>query len=273
LTGSGVAGVAAEIRPGSAGYPSRVANRLARPATLYVLGNPGLLTASPAVAVAGARAAPPAALADAAAIGAECAKRGWMVVTGGARGVDAAAVEGALSAGGRALVVLAEGIEGGKARAMLRQYPAEGVAVVSQFAPRAAWKSWQAMVRNGLILAFADALVAVAFGESGERAASPGTASKQALSGTLDAVVKATGVAGKPGWEEFAGAWSLSPIPRSDRQTVDTRAVHLATSPAAAIAEIAARLAAAEPANSLPSARARGEIDERTQPPLFVLER
>nr|WP_297807844.1 DNA-processing protein DprA [Tepidiforma sp.] len=273
LTGSGAAGAAAEIRPGSAGYPSRVANRLARPATLYVFGNPALLAASPAVAVAGSRAAPAPALADAAAIGAECAKRGWMVVTGGARGVDAAAVDGALSAGGRALIVLAEGIESGKARAMLRQHPAERVAVVSQFAPRAGWKSWQAMVRNGLILAFADALVTVAFGEGGERPESPGTLSKQPLSGTLDAVIKAIGFAGKPGWEDFAGAWSLSPVPRSERQPVDARAVNLAASPAAAIADIETRLQSAAPADSLAAAFAGGEVDERTQLPLFVLER
>ncbi|WBL37397.1 DNA-processing protein DprA [Tepidiforma flava] len=255
------------------GYPERLRRRLTRPALLHVLGDLDLLSATPALAVAGSRAAPARSLEDAAQLGAECARRGWLVISGGARGVDTSAVEGALAAGGRAVVVLAEGIETGKGRALLRRFAGHRFAVVSQFAPRAGWKSWQAMARNGLILAFSDALVAVAFGEGGERPDSPGTLSKQALSGTLDAVIKATGFAGKPGWEDFAGAWSLSPIPRSERQPVDGGAVHSATSPAAAIAEIAARLVAAAPANSLPATRTGGEVDEPTQPPLFVVER
>jgi len=67
--------------------------------------------ARPAVAVVGARAATPYARRVAGDVARACARAGVCVVSGLARGVDAAAHEGALAAGGATIAVLGTGID------------------------------------------------------------------------------------------------------------------------------------------------------------------
>jgi DNA processing protein len=101
---------AAGIRPvvvGEPDYPARLAAIHDPPVVLWVRGDPAALR-SPAVAIVGARAATPGALQTARDLAAGLAAAGVVVVSGLARGVDAAAHAGALETG-RTVAVLGSG--------------------------------------------------------------------------------------------------------------------------------------------------------------------
>ena len=84
----------------------------ARPTGLWVRGRPSLrIWALRSVAVVGARACTEYGAHVAATLGAGLAERGWVVVSGGAYGVDGAAHRGALGAGGATVAVLACGVD------------------------------------------------------------------------------------------------------------------------------------------------------------------
>ncbi|MER5428769.1 DNA-processing protein DprA [Streptomyces sp. NPDC002588] len=83
-----------------------------RPLGLWVRGRPSLrMWALRSVAVVGARACTGYGAHMAATLGAGLAERGWVVVSGGAYGVDGAAHRGALGAGGATVAVLACGVD------------------------------------------------------------------------------------------------------------------------------------------------------------------
>ncbi|MFF7598845.1 DNA-processing protein DprA [Streptomyces mirabilis] len=83
-----------------------------RPIGLWVRGMPSLrIWALRSVAVVGARACTEYGAHMAATLGAGLAERGWVVVSGGAYGVDGAAHRGALGAGGATVAVLACGVD------------------------------------------------------------------------------------------------------------------------------------------------------------------
>ncbi|OON76477.1 DNA protecting protein DprA [Streptomyces tsukubensis] len=83
-----------------------------RPVGLWVRGAVGLrMWALRSVALVGARACTEYGAHMAAGLGAGLAERGWVVVSGGAYGVDGAAHRGALGAGGATAAVLACGID------------------------------------------------------------------------------------------------------------------------------------------------------------------
>lgn len=83
-----------------------------RPIGLWVRGRPSLrIWVLRSVAVVGARACTEYGAHMAATLAAEPAERGWVVVSGGAYGVDGAAHRGALGAGGATVAVLACGVD------------------------------------------------------------------------------------------------------------------------------------------------------------------
>jgi DNA processing protein len=83
-----------------------------RPIGLWVRGRPSLrIWALRSVAVVGARACTEYGAHMAASLGSGLAERGWVVVSGGAYGVDGAAHRGALGAGGATVAVLACGVD------------------------------------------------------------------------------------------------------------------------------------------------------------------
>ncbi|MEU6863135.1 DNA-processing protein DprA [Streptomyces sp. NPDC046876] len=101
------------ICPGSPQWPTQLDDLGdARPVGLWVRGRPDLRTwALRSVALVGARACTPYGAHMAHTLAAGLAERGWVVVSGAAYGVDAAAHRGALGAGGATAAVLACGVD------------------------------------------------------------------------------------------------------------------------------------------------------------------
>ncbi|CAM5506992.1 DNA processing protein DprA OS=Streptomyces griseorubiginosus OX=67304 GN=dprA PE=3 SV=1 [Streptomyces griseorubiginosus] len=101
------------VMPGDAEWPSQLDDLGdVRPIGLWVRGRAGLrMWALRSVAVVGARACTEYGAHMAATLGTGLAERGWVVVSGGAYGVDGAAHRGALGAGGATVAVLACGVD------------------------------------------------------------------------------------------------------------------------------------------------------------------
>lgn len=103
------------ITRGHPHYPSALAELTPPPPWLYAVGDTELLN-YPAVAIVGSRNPSPAGLDAAREFGAALAAAGLVVVSGLARGIDAAAHEGALAANGMTIAVCGTGLD--------RVYPA-----------------------------------------------------------------------------------------------------------------------------------------------------
>ncbi|MFJ9668562.1 DNA-processing protein DprA [Streptomyces sp. NPDC101219] len=101
------------VCPGSAEWPRQLDDLGdARPLGLWVRGPAGLrMWALRSVAVVGARACTEYGAHMAATLAAGLAESGWIVVSGGAYGVDGAAHRGALASGGATIAVLACGVD------------------------------------------------------------------------------------------------------------------------------------------------------------------
>lgn len=149
-----------------AAYPPLLRQLPDAPAVLWMRGDAGSL-AGPAVAVVGARSASTAAVHAARRLGTDLAGAGVVVVSGLARGIDAAAHDGALETG-RTVAVLGSGVD-------LTYPPEHGVladrivalgAVVSELPPGCPPRRHQFPLRNRLISGLARAVVVV---EAGER--------------------------------------------------------------------------------------------------------
>jgi DNA processing protein len=99
------------ICPGEPGWPPQLDDLgTARPYALWIRGTADLqVWCDKSLAVVGARAATAYGKHAATCIAADLAGRGWVIVSGGAYGIDAAAHHGALTAGGVTVAVLACG--------------------------------------------------------------------------------------------------------------------------------------------------------------------
>ncbi len=92
------------------GYPPPLAEIADPPPLLTVLGDPAILSL-PAVAIVGARNASAHGRMIARTLAKELAEAGLVVVSGLARGIDTAAHEGVIAAGGRTVAVIASGVD------------------------------------------------------------------------------------------------------------------------------------------------------------------
>ena len=150
------------LSPADAGYPSRLAEVPDAPATLHVRG--ALVDADAlAVAIVGSRRATPYGLEVAETLAADLAARGVTIVSGLARGIDAAAHRGALRVGGRTLAVLGSGIDViyPPENRRLAAEIAERGALLSQFAPGTPPLPQNFPTRNQVIAALSLAVVVV----------------------------------------------------------------------------------------------------------------
>ena len=146
-----------------ADYPRRLKQRLGEdaPPILYGSGDAAVLGAG-GLAVVGSRNVDEALIEYTGNVGRLAASAGRCLVSGGARGIDRAAMRGALDAGGRVVGVLADGLE--KA-AMLRDHREalmnKRLVLVSPYDPAARFQVGHAMQRNKLIYALSDAALVV----------------------------------------------------------------------------------------------------------------
>ncbi len=95
---------------GEDGYPGLLAEIFDPPLILYARGNLEALQA-PSLAVVGTRRPTPYGLQMAEGLASDLARRGIAIISGLARGIDAAAHRGCLEAGGRNIAVLGNGID------------------------------------------------------------------------------------------------------------------------------------------------------------------
>jgi len=144
------------------GFPQLLREIANPPATLWTRGDLSLF-AQTAVAVVGARNATREGVEIAYQIAADLTRAGVVVVSGLARGVDAAAHTGALDAGGKTIAVLGTGID--------RVYPSENKALheriaesgllITEFAPGSPPELFHFPQRNRIISGLSKAVVVV----------------------------------------------------------------------------------------------------------------
>ncbi len=178
-------------------YPPLLRELAVPPPVLAVRGDLGALHAD-AAAIVGARAATDYGQRAARALARDLAAAGIVVVSGLARGVDAAAHRATLDAGGRTVAVMGTGID--------RVYPAEhraladaiaaGGALVTEFGPRELPLTYHFPRRNRIIAALSWAVVVV---EADRTSGSLSTARWAAEQGRI--VLAVPGRIGDPGSE------------------------------------------------------------------------
>ncbi len=153
------------LAPGDAGYPSGLADLEDAPVPLWIAGRGPL--DGPAVAIVGSRAATRYGLDVARSLAARLAGAGVVVVSGLARGIDAAAHRGALEAGGRTIAVLASGVDRPTppAHAPLARAIAGSGALASEYPPGSSAFASRFPARNRNSAGWARATVFVAAAE------------------------------------------------------------------------------------------------------------
>ncbi len=152
-----------------AAYPSLLRQRLgnAAPVLLYGIGDRDLMEIE-GIGIVGSRDADTAALAFTRQAAEQCVSNGLTVISGGAKGVDQASAEAALNAGGKSIVILAEGVARLAVSKAYRQGLASGkLVLISHFHPSAKWTAGGAMARNKLIYALSQAALVVSSGLEG----------------------------------------------------------------------------------------------------------
>lgn len=146
---------------GEPGYPAALRALADAPRVVFVRG--GLPERARAVAIVGSRAATPYGIAQAGALAADLARLGCAVVSGLARGIDAAAHRGALEAGGTSVAVLPGGLDAVTPRhhAALAESLCTRGGLLSERASGPPPFRWTFVERNRLIAALCAATVVV----------------------------------------------------------------------------------------------------------------
>lgn len=144
-------------------YPERLRNIYQPPLLLYGKGAMPLFDEEAAVAVVGTRSCTPYGVHCAEKLGYELTQQGGMVVSGMAKGVDAAAMRGALRFGGFTCGVLGGGVDvvyPAENRRLYEDIAATGV-LLSEYPPQAEPEAWHFPVRNRIISGLSVAAVVV----------------------------------------------------------------------------------------------------------------
>jgi DNA processing protein len=144
-------------------YPRRLKMRLREdaPAVLYGCGDMALLETG-GLAVVGSRHVDDALIDYTMAVGRLAARAGRTLVSGGAKGIDQAAMRGALDGGGKVCGVLADSLEKITMNREHRNLLIGGqLVLISPYDPSAGFNVGNAMQRNKLIYALADTSLVV----------------------------------------------------------------------------------------------------------------
>ena len=153
-------------------YPDRLKKRLGRasPPVLYGCGCRTLLCSMSyrGIAVVGSRDASENDLSWTQAFGEAVAEAGYSVVSGGARGIDQAAMFGALDKGGTVIGILADSLLRASSSKMYRSYlRSQDLVLISSFNPEAGFTVGRAMQRNKYIYCLSDKALVVHSGIKG----------------------------------------------------------------------------------------------------------
>jgi DNA processing protein len=144
-------------------YPAKLRKTLKHqaPTVLFGAGEIGLLRCE-AVAVIGSRNIDEAGAAFAKEVGRKAVASGLAVVSGGARGTDRIAMDGALEADGKAVGALADSLDATTRKSDVRELLLDGrLVLLTPYAPTAGFSVGAAMGRNKLIYGLADFAVVV----------------------------------------------------------------------------------------------------------------
>jgi len=137
---------------GDTAYPPLLLQTADPPLLLYVQGDLSKLTL-PAIAIVGSRRASPQGVANARAFAQALSEQGWVIYSGLAQGIDAAAHEGALAGAAGTVAVVGTGLDRvypASHRALAHRIAAHG-ALVSEFAPGTPPLAEHFPMRNRLI--------------------------------------------------------------------------------------------------------------------------
>lgn len=155
------------VPAGRDGFPGRLLLREAAPRWLFMRGE---VREGPTIAIVGTRSCTRYGETIARAYGETAAAAGWSVVSGLAKGIDAAAHRGALAAGGHTHAVLGSGIDvvyPRRHRVLHDEVLATGGSVSSEFPPGTRPDGWRFPTRNRIIAGSADVVLVVEAGSSG----------------------------------------------------------------------------------------------------------
>ena len=155
---------------GTTGYPGLLGEIHDPPTVLYARGNPGAL-APPRVAVVGTRRPTVYGLRMAGEFGADLGERGLCVVSGLARGVDAAAHRGCLEKDGTTIAVLGNGIDTiyPREHQQLAERITQKGLIISEFPPGTAPSPRNFPIRNRIVSGISLGTLVI---EAGERSGS-----------------------------------------------------------------------------------------------------
>jgi DNA processing protein len=144
-------------------YPCRLKARLKEdaPTVLYGCGDAALLETG-GLAVVGSRDVTQQLIAYTEEIGNLTASARWTLISGGAKGIDRAAMNGSLQAGGNVIGVMSDSLERAAIASGNREFLIDRHLVfISPYDPQAGFNVGHAMQRNKLIYALSDAALVV----------------------------------------------------------------------------------------------------------------
>ena len=145
------------------GFPLTEHERKYAPDRLYYKGDPELLKSGYRISVVGTRKASPEGLSQAAEIAQHLVKEDFVVVSGLALGIDTAAHQAAIEAGGRTIAVLGTPPDqySSAANRQLQETIGSDHLLVSQFMPGSRVGRWQFPARNRTMALLSDATIIV----------------------------------------------------------------------------------------------------------------
>lgn len=230
-------------------YPTRLRQIPDMPVVLYCKGFLPDLDAQPTVGVVGTRKASSEGLATARKMGCEIAACGGLVVSGGAAGIDAEALWGALDAGKPAVAVLGNGpdIVYPKSNTLLFAKLEEKGCILSEYPPGTKPTPWQFPERNRIISGMSDCTLVVeapmksgalitardALEQGREVFSVPGSVTRESCAGS-NALLRDGASVACCGWDVLQGYESRYPdiarrevaaqkaeAPRNDKKDID----------------------------------------------------
>ena len=159
-------GVTFHDRPND-GFPERLGVYADAPRWLFTKG---ILPRGPSIGIVGSRACTSYGIELAESYGEVAADAGWVVVSGLARGIDAAAHRGALKVGGRCAAVLGSGIDVIYPRSnqqLHHRLLEDSGCVLSEFPPGTRPDGWRFPTRNRVIAGLSDVVLVVEASDRG----------------------------------------------------------------------------------------------------------